>query len=69
VSECPLSDDTLLETVFGNRIVTLPVVVDGLANTWVENSQERDKCARLGATVGDVCGGVARQIVALLEGY
>jgi hypothetical protein len=69
VSERLLSDDTLLGTVFGNRIVILPVVVDGLSDAWVENSQERDECARIGATVGDVGGEIARQIMALLKKY
>ena len=69
VSERLLSGDTLLGTVFGNRIVILPVVVDGLSDAWVENSQERDECARIGATVGDVGGEIARQIMALLKKY
>lgn len=67
VSERLLSGDTLLGAVFGNRIVILPVVVDCLGDAWVENSQERDECTRIGATVGDVCGGVARQIASLLK--
>jgi hypothetical protein len=33
VSERLLSGDTLLGTVFGDRIVILPVVVDGLGDT------------------------------------
>lgn len=33
-SEGLLSGDTILGTVFGNRIVILPVVVDGLGDAW-----------------------------------